>query len=221
MKRWQIISLLVLAFAYVALRASDGPLQPANPTQDAVAGVCVALSEVDDEPTWKLDQLRRSALAVIGEHYPKGSFSPPAWMVAELEGLGDDATPVKLRQTFRDIGERLHPAQSSNDFKFGLKVVADLRGPPKPAGGKCEDCNGTGKVGDGRIFTECLACGGDGKIDDSDLKGGNPFEVDEVSNQREDGDQKSRDPVGVITGGDCGSTRSRVAFPVLRRLLNR
>ena len=36
---------------------------------------------------------------------------------------------------------------------------------PAPApnpGGKCETCNGTGTVGDGRVFTVCQDCGGDG-----------------------------------------------------------
>lgn len=32
--------------------------------------------------------------------------------------------------------------------------------------GKCETCNGTGKVGDGRVFTDCLDCGGDGIVGD-------------------------------------------------------
>jgi len=34
---------------------------------------------------------------------------------------------------------------------------------PSPSG-KCETCNGTGRVGDGRVFTECLDCGGDGIV---------------------------------------------------------
>lgn len=35
---------------------------------------------------------------------------------------------------------------------------------PKPSPGpkKCENCNGTGKVGDGRVFVPCPVCGGDG-----------------------------------------------------------
>lgn len=37
-----------------------------------------------------------------------------------------------------------------------------------PAGGRCSDCNGRGVVGDGIIETECLRCGGDGRIDDVD-----------------------------------------------------
>lgn len=31
-------------------------------------------------------------------------------------------------------------------------------------GEKCPDCNGTGKVGDGRVFAKCLACDGTGKV---------------------------------------------------------
>lgn len=35
--------------------------------------------------------------------------------------------------------------------------------------GECSTCNGTGRVGDGRVFVECLDCGGDGVIDDDDI----------------------------------------------------
>jgi RecJ-like exonuclease len=34
---------------------------------------------------------------------------------------------------------------------------------PEPAGDKCENCNGTGKVGDGRVFVKCPECDGTGK----------------------------------------------------------
>lgn len=34
--------------------------------------------------------------------------------------------------------------------------------PPKPDSDKCTNCNGTGKVGDGRVFVDCSECGGDG-----------------------------------------------------------
>lgn len=36
-------------------------------------------------------------------------------------------------------------------------------------GDKCENCNGTGKVGDGRVSTICVVCGGNGVIDEKDL----------------------------------------------------
>jgi len=34
---------------------------------------------------------------------------------------------------------------------------------PEPASDKCENCNGTGKVGDGRVFVKCPECDGTGK----------------------------------------------------------
>lgn len=34
---------------------------------------------------------------------------------------------------------------------------------PAPVSEDCENCNGTGKVGDGRIMSTCQVCGGTGK----------------------------------------------------------
>jgi hypothetical protein len=33
---------------------------------------------------------------------------------------------------------------------------------PTPGPTKCDNCNGTGRVGDGRVFVPCPVCGGDG-----------------------------------------------------------
>jgi hypothetical protein len=33
---------------------------------------------------------------------------------------------------------------------------------PTPDAGRCDNCNGTGKIGDGRIVMPCPECGGDG-----------------------------------------------------------
>jgi hypothetical protein len=33
---------------------------------------------------------------------------------------------------------------------------------PRPVPTKCDNCNGTGRVGDGRVFVPCPVCGGDG-----------------------------------------------------------
>jgi hypothetical protein len=43
-------------------------------------------------------------------------------------------------------------------------VIASRAMPPAPTpdAGKCENCNGTGKIGDGRIVMPCPECGGDG-----------------------------------------------------------
>lgn len=42
-----------------------------------------------------------------------------------------------------------------------LAIVSALHdGDPEP--GRCENCNGTGKIGDGKIMHDCPECGGDG-----------------------------------------------------------
>lgn len=45
------------------------------------------------------------------------------------------------------------------------RMVAVMRQtiPPTPVSDDCENCNGTGKVGDGRIVMTCQTCGGSGK----------------------------------------------------------
>jgi DnaJ-class molecular chaperone len=45
------------------------------------------------------------------------------------------------------------------------RMVAVLRQtlPPTPVSDDCENCNGTGKIGDGRIVHTCPTCNGTGK----------------------------------------------------------
>jgi DnaJ-class molecular chaperone len=45
------------------------------------------------------------------------------------------------------------------------RMVVQLRQEiaPAPASDKCENCHGTGKLGDGRIVTKCPVCDGTGK----------------------------------------------------------
>lgn len=43
-----------------------------------------------------------------------------------------------------------------------VQMRNEIRPSPAPSG-ECENCNGTGKVGDGRIMSTCQACGGTGK----------------------------------------------------------
>ena len=47
----------------------------------------------------------------------------------------------------------------------------------EPSGDICDNCNGTGKVGDGRVFVECAACDGTGKS-----KKQKAFEEDSAAN---------------------------------------
>jgi len=45
------------------------------------------------------------------------------------------------------------------------RIVTQLRQEiaPTPASDKCDNCDGTGKIGDGRIVLECPVCKGTGK----------------------------------------------------------
>lgn len=45
------------------------------------------------------------------------------------------------------------------------RMVLELRQskPPAPVSDACENCNGTGKIGDGRIVHTCPVCKGTGK----------------------------------------------------------
>lgn len=46
-------------------------------------------------------------------------------------------------------------------------TVRQKKSPPPPSPdkcGKCSNCNGTGKLGDGRIVTTCPVCKGTGKL---------------------------------------------------------
>ena len=49
-------------------------------------------------------------------------------------------------------------------------VIASRAAPPDatptPDAGRCDNCNGTGKIGDGRIVMPCPECGGDGLKDE-------------------------------------------------------
>ena len=49
--------------------------------------------------------------------------------------------------------------------------------PDGPGPGKCENCSGTGKVGDGRVMVDCPVCGGDGTIDADEVPVTHPVTV--------------------------------------------
>lgn len=52
------------------------------------------------------------------------------------------------------------------------RMVVQLRQEiaPAPASDACENCHGTGTLGDGRITTKCPVCGGTGKKPKADCK---------------------------------------------------
>jgi len=44
---------------------------------------------------------------------------------------------------------------------MAVRLAAEI--PPAPKSDKCENCDGTGKLGDGRITTTCPICKGTGR----------------------------------------------------------
>jgi Zn finger protein HypA/HybF involved in hydrogenase expression len=44
-----------------------------------------------------------------------------------------------------------------------VKMRSEISPAPKPVDERCSNCNGTGKIGDGRIVMQCPECGGTGK----------------------------------------------------------
>ena len=58
-----------------------------------------------------------------------------------------------------------HPELSAEIATQVARAIVQLQNTPapKPVGGQCRNCNGTGKVGDGKIVMTCQACNGTGK----------------------------------------------------------
>ena len=44
-----------------------------------------------------------------------------------------------------------------------VQMRQEIRPTPTPDAGECDNCNGTGKIGDGRVVIKCSACDGTGK----------------------------------------------------------
>lgn len=58
-----------------------------------------------------------------------------------------------------------HPELSAEIATQTARAIVQLQNAPapKPVSGECKNCNGTGKVGDGKIVMTCQACNGTGK----------------------------------------------------------
>ena len=58
-----------------------------------------------------------------------------------------------------------HPELSAEIATQTARAIVQMQNAPapKPVSGQCRNCNGTGKVGDGKIVMTCQACNGTGK----------------------------------------------------------
>lgn len=60
--------------------------------------------------------------------------------------------------------DRTITADIANEAAYAtVKARQEMHPSPTPDSDDCENCNGTGKVGDGRIMNTCQVCGGTGK----------------------------------------------------------
>jgi thioredoxin-related protein len=88
------------------------------------------------------------------------------------------------------------------------KSVPD--GPVEPrVGDKCPECNnppgqcGVGRVGDGRICVLCEKCGGDGRIDEKDLKPKTPEQPAPQKEEKKELGQTLRNEIFMYTRSGC------------------
>lgn len=63
------------------------------------------------------------------------------------------------------VGAATFSVQDTPDISADLAIAASLDQfrEESPAGDVCENCLGTGKIGDGVVVFDCPVCGGDGK----------------------------------------------------------
>ena len=75
------------------------------------------------------------------------------------------AVAVAAAITFQSFTVIDHPELSAEIATQVARAIVQIQNAPapKPVGGQCRNCNGTGKVGDGKIVMTCQACNGTGK----------------------------------------------------------
>lgn len=75
------------------------------------------------------------------------------------------AAAVAAAMTLQSFTVIDHPELSAEIATQTARAIVQLQNTPapKPVSGQCRNCNGTGKVGDGKIVMTCQACNGTGK----------------------------------------------------------
>lgn len=68
-----------------------------------------------------------------------------------------------LTLVFATVGCASHPSADLRPLVAVSGYYGILSAPAKPKPGVCPECRGTGRVGDGVVFSTCKACGGTGK----------------------------------------------------------
>ena len=75
------------------------------------------------------------------------------------------AAAVAAAMALQSLTVTDHPEVSAEIATQLARAIVQIENTPapKPVGGQCRNCNGTGKVGDGKIVMTCQACNGTGK----------------------------------------------------------
>lgn len=106
------------------------------------------------------------------------------------------------------------PAQAGRYLSAIAIAIATDNGAPTPApvpapSGECDNCNGTGKLGDGTVFVPCPVCGGDG------IKGNAPAQPAQPAALHPQTATPSAKPQSGAAGGAVvKSTPARRGYPV-------
>ena len=150
---------ILLLIIFCVVRASEIKESSVAPAHQAVSGVVMELSTVEAEQLWQLDATRRVAMDLLRGKYPKGSFVPPSWFLTYMDRVNKSETVQDAREIFAGASSRLFHKQSGEHYDFGRECVRKaMSSDDKKPSDVCPDCDGTGKVGDGRVWTDCLSC---------------------------------------------------------------
>ena len=150
---------ILILIVFVIMRVVDVKEDSTPKATQAVAGVVKELSDTDVGLLFQLNAIRKEAMEKLRATYPKNSFTPPEWFIDAMKEVNNSQGIGEAHTLLRDASVKLFDTQGGKHFEFGREAVkAIVRGEDEVKPDVCPDCNGTGKVGDGRVFTDCLTC---------------------------------------------------------------
>ena len=163
-----VVAVILLGFVFV--RNIDR--EDSDAGSQLVSGILFELSTLELPTVYSYDIVRNKALELAREKYPEGTFTPPDWFIEDLRDANGLSDVSLLKSKFLGVSKRLYRQQTGESYKDGRRFVRESVEEPDddPEEGECKTCDGTGRVGDGRVFTDCLACGGDGIVDEEDIQ---------------------------------------------------
>ena len=121
--RYAAIMGLVL---FVILRSDYAGTDTGSVGDQVIAGALTELSETDVGSTVQYLTLRDQAIDRLRSEFPKGTFSPPLWFVAQLSKVNLETPVPEAQSTFLAVSKRLYSKQKGEYFERGRRAVRDL-----------------------------------------------------------------------------------------------